>query len=80
MLIGTANSAGLLAFNRGSNRMEHAAEQIAKASMGTESDTRPMDLIKPVTELHQAELETRAAIKLLDVEDETLGTLLNLKV
>lgn len=68
---------GLTAVNRGLNRIDQAAEQIAKASTGVAVDGKPLDLIKPVVELKAADLETQAAIKLLDVENDTIGTLLN---
>ena len=79
MLLNTISSSGLTALHRGFDRIDHAAEQIAKASLGKEVDGQPLDLIKPVVELKAADLETQAAIKLLDVENDTVGTLLNVR-
>lgn len=79
MMLNTIGHYGVTAVNRGLNRIDQAAEQIAKASMGAEVDGKPLDLIKPVVELKAADLETQAAVKLLDVENETIGTLLDIK-
>lgn len=77
MLTNAIGQYGLTAVTRGFNHMDQAAEKIAKASMGVAVEGKPQDLIKPVVELKAADLETQAAIKLLDVENETLGSLLN---
>jgi hypothetical protein len=77
MFIGSTSTAGHLALNRGINRMEQAAEQIAKASMSPEVEGKPTDLIKPIVELHEADLESQAAIKLLSAEKDAVGTLLD---
>ncbi len=79
MLLNTISNVGLAALHKGFNRIDQAAEQIAKASVGMETNGQPLDLIKPVVELQAADLETQAAIKLLDVEHETVGALLNVR-
>lgn len=79
MVLNTVGQYGLTAVNRGLNRIDQAAEQIAKASMGAKVEGKPLDLIKPIVELKAADLETQAAIKLLEVEKDTVGSLLNVK-
>ncbi|QSA96264.1 hypothetical protein [Methylococcus sp. EFPC2] len=68
---------GSTAIQRSFNRLDQAADQIAKASLPQDTESKPADLIKPVTELKSAELESRAAIKLLDAESEQRRTLLD---
>ncbi len=77
MLIGGVASSGQTALHKGLNRIDQAADQIAKASMGRDAEARPTDLTKPVVELKQADLETQAAVKLLDVENKTVGRFLD---
>ena len=77
MLLANVSSHGLTALNRGLNRIDQAAEQIAKASMSKDVETQPADLNKPVVELKEADMDTQAAVKLLKAEHETMGRLLD---
>lgn len=80
MLLGMVSNTGLTAVQRGFNRVDQASDQIVKASMDGNVEGRPSDLIKPVLELRETDLETQAAVKLLDEENKTIGTLLDIKV
>ncbi|HUL13014.1 MAG TPA: hypothetical protein VLU73_12710 [Methylococcaceae bacterium] len=79
MLLGPLSNTGLTAIQRGLNRVDQASDQIAKASMSPDVEGRPTDLIKPIVELSKADLETQAAVKLLQAEDETIERLLDVK-
>lgn len=79
MLTGLVSSHnGLSAVQRGFNRIDQAADQIAKASLPQDSETKPQELIKPVTELKSAEMDTKVAVRLLEAEHEQIGTLLDI--
>ncbi len=60
-----------------------AAQTIAKLPIQKDevgsSEYNSSDIIKPVLSLKEAELETSAAVKLLQVDKETIGSLLNTK-
>lgn len=49
---------------------------VAKDEVGS-SEFRSDDLIKPILSLKEAEIETSAAVKLLNTEQEMLGSLFN---
>jgi hypothetical protein len=56
---------------------EIAALPIQKNEVGS-TEYSNSDIVKPVLSLKEAELETSAAIKLLDAERTTTGTLLDI--
>jgi hypothetical protein len=77
MLVGTVSSSGLAAVQRGLNRVDQAAEQIAKTAVSGGAETRPTDLMRPIVELYRADLQTQAAVKLLRVEEKMTRRLLD---
>lgn len=77
MLVSNLSNIGVTAVQNGLNRVDQAAAQIAKASMGNDTAAQPTDLIKPVLAMQEASLDTKAAVKLLDAQDKTMGSLLD---
>lgn len=78
-MVNTVNQCGSAMVRRATDRLDHAAEQIAKASMSTQAEARPTDLIKAIAELPKADLETQAAVKLLHAEEKAIATLIDVK-
>lgn len=82
MNINTTNNAVNL-LNTAQHKSADAAQVIAKLPVKTDEVGSPefksSDLNKPVISLKESELETSASVKLLDVDKETLGSLLDVK-
>ncbi len=68
---------GLQAFQNAQQRVSNAAEKIANNSTRGNSSTN--DLAKAVVDLKQGELQARAAVKVINAENQTIGSLLNIK-
>ncbi len=69
--------------NNAQHKSADAADVIAKLPVQDNevgsSEFNSSDIIKPVISLKEAELETSAAVKLLQADKETIGSLLNTK-
>ncbi|MFU8789598.1 MAG: hypothetical protein ACNA7G_11255 [Methylobacter sp.] len=69
--------------NTAQNKSADAAQVIAKLPMQDNevgsSEFNSKDIIKPVLSLKEAELETSAAVKLLQADREAVGSLLDIK-
>ncbi|PKM11230.1 MAG: hypothetical protein CVV13_09950 [Gammaproteobacteria bacterium HGW-Gammaproteobacteria-3] len=65
------------------NKASEAAGKIATLPLQNNEvgspDFKSADLIKPVLSLNQAELETSAAVKILQSEQKTIGSLLDIR-
>jgi len=77
------NNSALQLFNTSLQKASNAGEEIANATLqnnavGT-TDSNPQSLIKPVVSLKEAEFETSAAAKLLEVESNMIGSILDIK-
>lgn len=65
------------------NKTANASHEIATLPVqddevgSTEFNSR--DLVKPVLSLNEAELETSAAVKILQTENDNIGSILNIK-
>ncbi len=83
MNVSLSNSAVSL-INTAQNKSAGAAQVIAKLPIQNNevggSEFNSSDIIKPVLSLKEAKLETSAAVKLLDADKKTIGSLLNIKV
>lgn len=69
--------------NNAQHKSADAAQVIAKlpiqnSEVGS-SEFNSSEIIKPVLSLKEAELETSAAVKLLQADKETLGSLLDIE-
>lgn len=67
--------------NTSQHKAADAAQKIAtlpvnKQEVGS-TEFNSSDLIKPVLSLNEAELETSAAVKILQTQDKTIGALLD---
>ncbi len=70
------------------NKSAEAAQQIATSTVNSDetgassanNDVRPGELSKPVTQLSEAELETSAAVKILETDQENQQALLDIHV
>ena len=77
----TPTSSAVSLINTAQNKSADAAQMIAKlpiqANEVGSSEFNANDIIKPILSLKEAELETSAAVKLLEADKETVGSLLN---
>ncbi len=68
-------------FNNAQQKASSAATTIAQAPVQKNEvgspNFNPQDITKPILSLKEAEFETSAAAKLLNVEKKTIGSLLN---
>lgn len=82
MDISPTNSA-LNLINGAQNKSAEAAHKIATLPIKNDevgsSEFEPRDIIKPVLSLKEAEFETSAAVKILETEKKTIGSLLDIK-
>jgi len=78
-MINNLNSSAINLITNAQFKAADAAQTIAKLPITKEevgsTDFDSKDLIKPVLSLKSAELETSAAVKILQVEKETIGSL-----
>jgi hypothetical protein len=82
MNITPTNSAVNL-INTAQHKSADAAQVIAKLPIQNDevgsSEFSSSDITKPVLSLKEAELETSAAVKLLEADKKTIGSLLDIK-
>ncbi|MGZ5051145.1 MAG: hypothetical protein ACXWF8_08175 [Methylobacter sp.] len=82
MNISPTNSAVSL-INTAQHKSADAAQVIAKLPMQNDevgsTEFNTSDIIKPVLSLKESELETSAAVKLLEADKKTIGSLLDIK-
>jgi hypothetical protein len=68
--------------NTAQHKSADAAQVIARLPIQKDevgsSEFKSSDIIKPVLSLKEAELETSAAVKLLEADKETIGSLLDI--
>lgn len=79
----TPTTSAINLINTAQHKSADAAQEIAKLpvqkdEVGT-SEFNSGDIIKPVLSLKEAELETSAAVKLLEADKQTIGSLLDIK-
>ncbi|MDP3876858.1 MAG: hypothetical protein Q8Q50_07745 [Methylobacter sp.] len=83
MNISPLNSSAISMINTAQQKSADAAQVIAKLPMQNNevgsSEFNSGDIIKPVLSLKEAELENSAAVKLLQADRETLGSLLDIR-
>ncbi len=83
MNVNSASSSALNLINSSQQRAANAAEEIASASIQTGevggSEGKANDLFKPIVSLKEAEFEAKAGAKILQTEQKTTGTLLDIK-
>jgi len=76
----TASAANLI--NTAQHKSADAAQVIAKLPIQNDevgsTEFNSTDIIKPVLSLKEAEFETSAAVKLLKVDKEAIGSLLDI--
>ena len=79
----TPTTSAVNLINSAQHKSADAAQVIAKLPVQDNevgsSEFKSDDIIKPVLSLKEAELETSAAVKLLEADKETIGSLLNTK-
>lgn len=79
----TPTTSAVNLINTAQHKSADAAQVIAKLPMQNDevgsSEFSSSDIIKPVLSLKEAELETSAAVKLLEADKETIGSLLDIK-
>jgi hypothetical protein len=77
------SSSSISLINTAQNKSADAAQVIARLPMQNDevgsSEFNSSDIIKPVVSLKEAEFETSAAVKLLDAEKKTTGSLLDIQ-
>ncbi|TAN68220.1 MAG: hypothetical protein EPN17_09280 [Methylobacter sp.] len=79
----TPTSSAINLINTAQHKSADAAQVIAKLPMQNNevgsAEFNSNDIIKPVLSLKEAELETSAAVKLLEADKKTTGSLLDIK-
>ena len=79
----TPTTSAVNLINTAQHKSADAAQVIAKLPIQEDevgsSEFRSSDITKPILSLKEAELETSAAVKLLNADKETIGSLLNTK-
>ena len=76
MTISAVNS-GIQSFLQAQQRLNESAVQIASASV---SESGPQSLIEPLVDLRVAEQQALASAKIIEVEQNTIGALLDIEV
>jgi len=83
MNVNSASSSALNLINSSQQKTANAADEIASASIQNDevggSENKASDLFKPIVSLKEAEFEAKAGAKILQTENKTLGTLLDIK-
>jgi len=77
MAVSGTSSSGFQAFQNAQQRVTSAADRIAKN--GTSENSSLNDLAGAVVDLKQGELQARAAAKVIETENKTIGSLLDIK-
>lgn len=75
MKIDGSLSGGVQAFHRASESVTEAATEIAKATTDREASTT--DFVTPLISMQEAEIQAKAAAKLIDAEDAMIGSILD---
>lgn len=70
-------SGGIEAFHRAERTMASAAQDIASA--GTNREASVSDFVKPLVSMKEAEIQAKAAARVIRAEDEMIGSLLDVK-
>jgi len=68
-------SGGIQAFHRAEEKMSDAANAIVKAT--TDREASASDFVKPLVSMQEAEIQAKAAARLIEAEDEMIGSILN---
>ena len=79
MNIGSISSAALAGVHRGFQTIDGAAQKIASSSVQPESQNKPTDFTRPLVELKEGKQQVQAASKVLQAENERIGSLLDLR-
>ncbi len=83
MNITSTSSSAVNLINTAQHKSADASQVIAKLPVQEDevgsSEFRSSDITKPIISLKEAELETSAAVKLLQADKETIGSLLDIK-
>jgi len=78
----TPTTSAVNLINTAQQKSADAAQVIAKLPIQNNevgsSEFKPGDIIKPVLSLKEAEFETSAAVKLLEADKKTIGSLLDI--
>jgi len=78
----TPTTSAINLINTAQHKSADAAQVIARLPIQNDevgsSEFRPGDIIKPVLSLKEAELENSAAVKLLEADKKTVGSLLDI--
>ena len=77
MAVSGASASGFQAFQNAQQRVAGAADRIAKN--GTTQNANQTDLAKAVVDLNQGSLQAKAAAKVIDTQNKTIGSLLDIK-
>ncbi|HFB66174.1 MAG TPA: flagellar biosynthesis protein FlgE [Aeromonadales bacterium] len=77
MAVSGTSSSGFQAFQSAQQRVADAADRIAKN--GTTENSSLNDLASAVVDLKQGELQAQAAAKVIETENKTIGSLLDIK-
>lgn len=79
----TPTTSAINLINTAQHKSADAAQVIAKLPIQNDEvgslEFNSNDIIKPVLSLKDAELETSAAVKLLEADKKTIGSLLDIK-
>lgn len=68
-------SGGIQAFHRAEEKMSDAANAIAKAT--TDREASASDFVKPLVSMQEAELQAKAAARLIETGDKMIGSILD---
>ncbi len=83
MNITSTSSSAVNLINTAQHKSADASQVIAKLPVQKDevgsTEFRSSDITKPIISLKEAELETSAAVKLLQADKETIGSLLDTK-
>lgn len=84
MNITSTSSSAVNLINTAQHKSADASQVIAKLPVQEDevgsSEFRSSDITKPIISLKEAELETSAAVKLLQADKKTIGSLLDAQV
>ena len=73
----SAVASGIQTFLQAQQRIADSAQRIASASV---SEAGPQSLVEPLIDLRVAEQQAQAGAKIIEVEQNTIGTLLDISV
>ena len=78
-MINSLSTSGINLMNTAQNKAAEAAHTIATLPVADDEvgskNFSPSELLKPIVSLKEAELEASAAVKILQTEDENLGSI-----